>query len=124
MHQLTDPSATPRRLTQSVLQIAEMLGMYRAELARVLQGYCNDITRLANAEVDIEADTPAWEQALLFVRFYQALFKKMAGDAVAMCHWLRVDNKGLGGIPLLMIVDDGEIEKVIAYLENGMTDEP
>lgn len=122
MHELTEPSATPQRLTQSVLQIAEMLSMYRAELARVLRGYCGDIAQLANAEGAIEPDTLTWQRALQFVRFYQALFKKMAGDGVAMCHWLRVEDKGLGGIPLLMMVDDAQIEKLVAYLENEISE--
>ena len=52
------------RLTPAVLQIAEMLGMYHAELARVLKLHCADIGRLAAAQELIKQDTVAWKQAI------------------------------------------------------------
>ncbi len=65
----------------------------------------------------LELGTEAWEQAQLFVRFYQALYRSMDGDGVGMRHWLRIDNKDLNGVPHLIIVDDGELAPVVGYLE-------
>ena len=61
----------------------------------------------------------AWhgQQALLLVRFYRLLYDRMGGDGVAMRHWLRVENEGLGGVPHLMIVDDDRLAEVVRYLE-------
>ena len=120
VHRLSNPCADPRKLTQSVLQVTEMLGMYQAELARVLQLQCGDIGRLANGQRVLECGSVAWDEAVLFIRLYQALYEKLGGDGVAMCNWLRRDNKPLGGVPLLLIVDDGRLRWALDYVENHL----
>ena len=107
----------PRSLSQAVLQIIDMLGLYQAELARVLHLKCADIGELAAARWCLEPGSEAWEQALLFVRFYRALFANMEGDGVAMRHWLRVEQSSLGGVPHLLIVDADRLQEVVTYLE-------
>ena len=42
----------------------------------------------------------------------------MAGDEASMCHWLRADNTDLGGVPLLLMVDDDQLEQVLSYVES------
>jgi len=106
-----------RSLSQAVLQIIALLGLYQAELARVLHLKCADIGELSAARWCLEPGTDAWEQALLFVRFYQALFVSMQGDGVAMRHWLRVEHAGLGGVPHFLIVDADRLQEVVTYLE-------
>ncbi len=115
--QITASVTDPRKLTQSVLQITTMLDMYQAELTRVLKVHCGEIGALASGQRCLEPGTESWEQAQLFVRFYQALYRSRDGDGVGMRHWLRIDNKDLNGVPLLIIVDDGELERVVEYLE-------
>ncbi|MGB5605386.1 MAG: XRE family transcriptional regulator [Gammaproteobacteria bacterium] len=107
----------PRALTQAVLQVIDLLDLFQAELARVLQLRCADIGALASAQRSLEPGTRAWEQALLFVRFYCALYDRMDGNGVAMRHWLRVANRELGGVPHLLIVDDDRLPEVVKYLE-------
>ena len=108
----------PCGLTRSVLQIVALLGLFQAELARVLRLKCGDIGELASARRCLEPDTEAWEQALLFVRFYRALYAGMGGNGVAMRHWLRVDNEALGGVPHLLIIDEDRLQEVVVYLED------
>lgn len=110
----------PRDLTRSVLQIIAMLDLFQAELARVLRLNCGDIGELAAARRCLEAGTEAWEQALLFVRFYRALYARMDGDGVAMRHWLRVVDAELGGVPHLLIVDADRLQEVVRYLEASL----
>jgi hypothetical protein len=117
--EITVETSDPRKLTQSVLQIIDLLDMYQAELARVLQLKCGDIGELASARRCLEAGTGSWERALLFVQFYRLLHDRMNADGVAMRHWLRVENAGLGGVPHLMIVDDDRLADVVRYLENA-----
>lgn len=112
----------PRRLTQAVLHITEMLGLFQAELARVLHVRCGDIGALAGARRSLEPDTRAWEQALLFVRFYRALYSRMGGDGVAMRHWLRVEDQALGGVPHLLIVDVNRLPDVVENLETFISE--
>lgn len=109
----------PRSLSQAVLQITDLLGLYQAELARVLHLKCADIGELAAARWCLEPGSEAWEQALLFVRFYRALFASMAGDGVAMRHWLRVEHASLGGVPHLLIVDADRLQQVVTTLETA-----
>jgi len=117
VYQLPEQIDEPRRLTQAVLQIVDMLGLYQAELARVLRLKCGDIGRLAAAQQCLEPATPAWEQAQLLLRCYRALYVVRQGDGVAMRHWLRVPDHALGGVPHLLIVDDGRLADVVACLE-------
>jgi len=117
VYQIPETYDEPRRLTQAVLQIVEMLGLYQAELARVLRLKCGDIGRLATARQCLEPATPAWVQAQLLVRCYRALYDVQQGDGVAMRHWLHVPDTMLGGVPHLLIVDDGRLADVVACLE-------
>ena len=114
MYAITDEVFdSPARLTPAVLQAAEMLGMYRAELARVLHLQCQDIGRLADMKQLLEPDTVAWRQAVVFIRFYQTLFAGMQGEEAAIHHWLRTENDALGGVPLLLIVDEDRLAPVL-----------
>lgn len=113
-------TSNPRKLTQSVLQIIDLLDMYQAELARVLRLTCGDIGELTSARRCLVTGTGHWQQALLFVRFYRLLYDRMDGDGVAMRHWLRVENARLGGVPHLMIVDDDRLAEVVSFLEDDV----
>ena len=117
---ITDDISDPRRLTQSVLQVIDLLDMYQAELARILSLQCRDIGELAAAQHCLVTGTGAWEQAQLFVQFYRLLYDRMCGDGVAMRHWLRVENAALGGVPHLMIVDENRLADVVSYLERAV----
>ncbi|MCK5092500.1 MAG: hypothetical protein KAR30_08215 [Gammaproteobacteria bacterium] len=120
VHSLKNPCENSRRLTQSVLQIIDMLGIYRAELARVLHIKCEDVGFLVERKRDLELETDAWDQAVLFVRMYEALFVYCKGDGVAMCHWLRSENKDLKGVPMLLMVDDDKLSQVLGFLESNI----
>ena len=103
---------TSERLTPVVLQAAEQLGLYRAELARILGLQCEDVGALAEIHALLEPGSEAWVQAQLFVRFYQTLDEAMQGNEVAMCNWLRRHNEALGNAPFYSIV-----EEVLKYLQ-------
>lgn len=124
MHEIPESVLeTPERVTQAVLQIAEMLGLYRAELARILQLQCGDIGELAAVKHSLLPGTPAWRQGVLFIRFYQALYSALGGDEIAMYHWLRAENRQLQGVPLLLLVDDDRLAAVLDYLGGGLKQE-
>lgn len=110
---ITDPKA----ISCSVLQASQMLAMLNAELARVLELQCADIGMLAAAQVTLQPKTIAWQQAQRFIQFYNLLYDKYSGDAVAMRHWLRSENKILAGVPLLLIIDDGHLEDIMHFLD-------
>jgi len=106
-----------QRLTQTVIQITEMLCMSQAELARILGVQCADIGELANGKRVIETDSETWTQATRFVEVYEGLYHHNKGDGVAMRHWLRRTNSELNGVPLLLMVDENKLETVLGYLK-------
>lgn len=107
----------PRRLSQSVVQAGELLGLYGAELARVLGLHCGDVAGLAAGRRLLEPGSDAWYLGRRWVRFYDLLYQHLQGDGVAMVHWLRIEQPGLDATPLRLLVDEAAMETVIAWLE-------
>lgn len=116
VHRLNNPLDGADRLTQSVIQVTEMLGLYRAELARVLGLRCGDVGALADGKSLLTPASEAWERATMLVRVYELLYDSQDGDGTAMYRWLRIPCRQLGGVPLLLMVDGGRMSQVLAYL--------
>jgi len=116
---IINPCVNERKLSQSVIQVIELLGMYHAELARILGQQCGDIGQLSSGKNCIKKDTDAWHQAVLFIDMYHQLFDYFEGDSVAMYHWMRAENKNLAGVPHFLIVDDGKLQTVHDYLHHA-----
>jgi len=110
------PFESERRLSQSVVQVIELLGMYHAELARILGLQCGDIGGLTSGQHCIKRDSEAWQQAVLFVETYHLLYDYFDGDGVAMYHWMRADNRLLNGTPHFLIVDNAQLQLIHDYL--------
>lgn len=121
LHKIDITKNNPQALTCSVVQITEMLGMYRAEMARILNLRCEDIGKLFDGKRTLVFGRPEWDRAELLLEFYNLLQEKQQGNDVEMYHWLRAQNDHLGTTPLLKMVDNDEIEKVIAVLEDQQT---
>jgi len=117
---LSEANQSATLLTQSVLQASQMLGLYHAELARVLKMQCADIGDLANAQSRLVINTEAWAQAEKFILLFELLFLKFQGNEALMCNWLRKNNLELNGVPLYLMVDDGKIEDCLSYLKSSM----
>ena len=109
-----------RALSQSVIQVTEMLGMYHAELARILGQQCGDIGKLSSGQICLRKETQSWQQAELFIETYNLLFDYFEGDGVAMYHWMRASNHLLDGTPHFMIVDDDKLATVHNYLQQAI----
>lgn len=107
----------PRKLSQACVQITALLGLYQAELARILHLQCGDVGRLASGQWCLEPASEAWRQAQLFLRFYRRLYGHLDGEAVAMVHWLRVRQEGLTATPHQLMVDDDRLAELLAWFE-------
>lgn len=116
-HRLSDPFSSPRKLSQSVVQAGEMLGLVRAEVARILEFKCENISALYDGRLVLEEGATAYEQAVLFIRFYQALYDRMAGDEPQMVHWLRGQKRELDNSPFYLMIDEGQLGLVLEFLE-------
>lgn len=107
-----------RSLSQVVLQAARLLGLYDAELARILGLQCPDIGQLSAARMFLQPGTAAGLAAGQLVRCYQSLHHLTQGDGVTMWHWLRIPCAALGAVPHRLMVDEGRIAAVLAFLES------
>ncbi len=105
-----------KKLTQSVLQITQMLGLYQAELARILQLRCGDIAELAEAKCYLQKNTPQWQLAKDFVLLFEKLFEYCGGDEACMCHWLRKQQSASVSSPFHLLVDEQKMADVLQLL--------
>lgn len=115
---LLDVNQKSSSLTQAVLQVSHMLGLYHAELARILKLQCADVGELANAQKTLDVNTIAWQQAEKFISVFECLYLKFQGDETLMCNWLRKQNTELNGVPLYLMVDDDLLDICLAWLMN------
>lgn len=119
MHKIPVPIENSQQLTQAVLQVISLLGLYQAELARILGLQCSDIGEMASAKQFIDINSDAGYQGILLVHFYNLLYDRYSGDEVMMCHWLRRYDDDLSSSPFYLIVDDKKLKTVIAFMEDG-----
>lgn len=117
IYRLHDPFASPRRLSQSVVQASQMLGLVRAEMGRILGFKCPDFTALFEGRSELQPGTAAYAQGELFVRLYQGLYDYSGGDEAKMINWLRREHKALNNSPFYLMVDEGRLAEVVDYLE-------
>ena len=110
---LSEVISSEKTFTQSVLQITQMLGIYHAELARILHLQCADIGDLSNSQKNIQKNSEAWSQAEKFIQMYECLYQKYNGEEASIYNWLRKENNDLDGVPLYLMVDELRIDDVI-----------
>lgn len=103
-------------LIASVNHATDSLGLYRAELARILCLKCGDVSDSIHLESLLSDNIELQKKAERFVVFHELLENSFPGDSVAMLHWFRKENTSLGTTPFLAIVDDGRLEDVIIEL--------
>ncbi len=85
--------------------------------ARILGLRCAEIGRLAERKDCLSPARQEWIQAQLFCRLYQALYTRMDGDGVRMRHWLWRRHPVLQAQPALLMIDAGELARVVRCLE-------
>jgi len=112
---LEDVQHSEKKLTQSVLQITQMLGLYHAELARVLKLRCGDIAELAESRCYLKKNSQQWQLAMHFVLLFEKLFEHCHGEEACMCHWLRKPLPEAGVSPFHMIVDEQRMDEVLQF---------
>ncbi|MCP4076847.1 MAG: hypothetical protein GY744_11775 [Gammaproteobacteria bacterium] len=116
--QIPDIPTQPRKLTQAVIQVVDMLDLYHAELARILHLQCSDIGRLANAQTLLIPASEPWNRACEFVFFYQLLYQHQKANGVTMRHWLRRFHPRFSQTPHLMLVDENRLPELVEYLDS------
>ncbi len=111
---------TDRQLTLSLIYTSQTLGLIRAEVARIIRTQCTDVGALFEGHTLLQNESFSWQQAHLFVYFFQLLEKQMGGDEIKMIHWFRSQNESLGNSPFYLIIDEGRLMDVIGLLESDL----
>lgn len=96
----------------------DSLGLYRAELARILGLKCGEVSDAKTLQSLLQHDREVCRRAERFVCFYRLLEQKCAHDSVAMVHWFRRQHAALGTTPFLAIVDQTRLDDVIEQLRD------
>lgn len=110
---LSEVRHSEKSLTQAVLQVTQLLGIYHAELARILHLQCADIGEMGGGGKTLVASSEAWEQALMFIELYECLYQYCSGEEACMHNWLRKQQPVMQGAPLYLMVDELRIKDVI-----------
>jgi len=114
---LSDVNTSEKKLTQAVLQITQMLGIYHAELARILHFQCADVGELSEAHKSLEKNSVAWLQAEKYIELYEQLYCLHNGNEALINNWLRKKHQLLQAVPLYAMVDELRIDDVLATLK-------
>jgi hypothetical protein len=113
----SSPAEQARVLTRAVLVAAELLGLSRATLARVLGVSEAGVSRLGSGARRIDPASKEGELALLLVRLYRSLDALVGNDAAQRRAWLASHNRGVNGVPCELLTRAEGLAGVVAYLD-------
>lgn len=100
-----------RVLAKAVLRAGEAMGLSQTDVGRIIGKDRSSISRFG-----IDPTSKPGELALLLVRCFRSLHALVGGDAEAMKHWMKTDNRRLG-IPREQIRSVQGLVDVVAYLD-------
>jgi transcriptional regulator with XRE-family HTH domain len=102
-------------LAKAVLTAREHLAMTQQELAAIVGVDRSAVSRWK--QNGLRVDSKTGELALLLVRIYRALFALFGGNHEDMRHFLRTENRHLGGVPLQLMEQVQGLVAVVEYLD-------
>lgn len=102
-------------LAKALLSTREQLGLTQQELADIVGVHRTAISRWADGGLRPQSKTG--ELALLLIRAYRALFALFGGNLQDMRHFLRTENRHLGGVPLVLMGQVQGLVHVVEYLD-------
>ncbi|MCY1303880.1 hypothetical protein D3C81_1010730 [compost metagenome] len=102
-------------LAKAVLAAREQLAMTQQELASIVGVERSAVSRWKSS--GLRAQSKTGELSLLLVRIYRALFALFGGNLEDMRHFLRTENRHLGGVPLQLMSQVQGLVQVAEYLD-------
>lgn len=112
---LKENPAADAVLAKAVLTAREHLAMTQQELAAIVGVDRSAVSRWK--QNGLRVDSKTGELALLLVRIYRALFALFGGNLEDMRHFLRTENRHLGGVPLQLMEQVQGLVAVVEYLD-------
>lgn len=113
--QQPDPN---RVLTQAVTNAAQLMGLNKATLAKILGISAASAGRMVAGQYQLNQNSKEWDVALLLVRLFRSLDAIMAGDENALRSWLQSQNLGLNAKPIELISDAAGLVHTVDYVDS------
>jgi uncharacterized protein (DUF2384 family) len=110
-------SAQETVLTNAVLRAASKLDVSQAALAAILGVSEATVSRMKKGDYVLQADSKAFELAVLFVRLFRSLDEMVGGDEAVARAWLANPNLALDAKPVEKIRTVPGLMDVITYLD-------
>jgi uncharacterized protein (DUF2384 family) len=110
-------SAQGAVLTKAVLRAADKLDVKQATLAAILGVSEATVSRMKRGDYVLQADSKAFELAVLFVRLFRSLDETVGGDEAVARAWLANPNLALDAKPVEKIRTVPGLMDVITYLD-------
>jgi len=105
-------------LTQAVTNAAELMGLNKAALAKILGISAASAGRLYSGQYQLNQNSKEWDMALMLVRLFRSLDAIMAGDENALRSWLKSPNLGLNAKPLELMSDAAGLVHTVDYVDS------
>ena len=110
-------SAEGAVLTKAALRAAVKLDLNQGALAQILGLSEATVSRMKRGDYVLQADSKAFELAVLFVRLFRSLDEMVGGDEAVARAWLANANLALDAKPVEKIRTVPGLMDVIAYLD-------
>ncbi len=104
-------------LSRAYLRAAELIGLSRAEAARVTGVSEASLSRLAHGGRAIDRASKEGELAVLFLRVFRSLDTLVGGSEADARKWMRAHNHHLGGVPAELVQQASGLVHVVEYLD-------
>lgn len=115
----TDHRPDPIRvLTQAATSAADLMGLNKAMLARILGISAASAGRMYSGQYQLNQHSKEWDMALLLVRLFRSLDAIMAGDEQALRSWLQSPNLGLNAKPIEMVANAAGLVHIVDYVDS------
>lgn len=106
----------PAVLTTALQRAVEILGLSRAEQARILGVSASSLSRLGRSR-SIEPASKEGELTLLLLRLFRSLDALLGGNAASCRAWMRAHNYHLEATPAELIQSVAGLVRVTEYLD-------
>src|SRR5271167_3194470 len=110
-------SAQGAVLTKAALRAAVKLDLNQGALAHILGLSEATVSRMKRGDYVLQADSKAFELAVLFVRLFRSLDEMVGGDEATARAWLANPNLALDAKPVEKIRTVPGLMDVITYLD-------
>lgn len=111
------PLAPGRVLSKALVRACEILGLRRADLARMLGVSVAGISRLMRGEREIAPESKEGELALLFLRCFRSLDALLGGRDEDARAWFHAHNHALEACPAELVLSVQGLVDVTSYLD-------